>query len=165
MALDKRQILWFGSIALVAIVGFFLVRIVFEPSETDARAFLYKLLRADGQVHALGADGVVIPLAAAQVSRIDAAQCLPDRADVGHRGRYELRVARRFICRYAVVTPEAARFGTVLRATREPPGGPAESAAPGSLVDPSRYRVGSFRLSPVGRSEAEGLLGSGLMGE
>lgn len=164
MAWDKRQIMWFGPIALIAILGFFLIRLVFEPSEKDARNFLYKLMRADGRVHALGTDGLLIPLDAARISRIDAARCLPDSNDVRNRGRYDLKVARRFVCRYTVVTPEEARFETVLRADWEPPGGPAESAVPGSLVDPSRYRVGYFKLSPVGQREAQALLVSAPAG-
>lgn len=167
MALEKRQILWFGSIALVAIAGYFVIGMVFEPSDDDARAFLRKLSVADGRMHARGGDGSVIPLDAARIVRIDAAQCLPDRNEARHSGRYGLKVAQRFVCRYTVVTPEGAHFETVLRANWEPPGGAAEKpipGIPGSLVDPSRYRVGYFRLSPVGLREAEALLGIATTG-
>lgn len=156
---EKWPIMWFGVIALIAIVGFLVMRAVFEPSEIEARAFLRKLLLADGQVHALGADGSVIPLDAARITSVDAAQCLPDRNDAGFAGRYGPKFARRFVWRYTVVTAENARFETALRADRVPPGGPAERPVPRSLVDPSRYREGYFILSPVGLREAESILG------
>jgi hypothetical protein len=157
--LKKKQIMWFGALALIAIVGFLLVRTFFEPSEIEARAFLRKLLLADGRVHALAADGSVIRLDAARIIRVDAARCLPDRNEARFSVRHNLNVASRFVCRYTVVTPEEARFETVLRANRVPPGGLAERPVPGSLVDPSRYRVGYFTLLPVGLSETKALLG------
>ncbi|MDP2409674.1 MAG: hypothetical protein Q8M26_05240 [Pseudolabrys sp.] len=163
--MGRKPIIWFGSIGLIAIAGYFLIGMVFEPSENDARAFLQKLLRADGRVHARGADGAVIRLDAARIVRIDAARCRPDRDDARYRGRYNQIVAHRFVCRYTVVTSGDARFETVLRANRVPPGGPAEKSVPGSLVDPSRYREGYFILSPVGLKEAEALLGSAATGD
>jgi hypothetical protein len=62
------------------------------------------------------------------------------------------------------VTPENARFETVLRGPRAA-GGPAERAIPGSLFDPSRYREGYFILSSVGMSETEALLGIATTGD
>ena len=156
---ENRPIMWFGAIALIAIVGFFVTRAIFEPSEIETRAFLRKLLLAEGRVHALGVDGSMIPLDAARIVGVDAAWCAPDRNETRYGGRYDLKIASRFVCRYTVVTDEDARFETVLRANRVPPGGPAERPVPGSLVDPSRYRVGYFILSPVGLSETEALLG------
>jgi hypothetical protein len=155
---ENRPIMWFGAIALIAIVGFFLMRIVFEPSEIETRAFLRTLLLAEGRVHALGADGSVIRLDAARIIRVDAAKCAPDRNEVLYGGRHVLKIASRFVCRYTVVTAENARFETVLRADRVPPGGPAERPIPGSPFDPSRYREGSFILSSVGLGETESLL-------
>jgi hypothetical protein len=131
---ENRPIMWFGTIAGIAIVGFFLMRIFFEPSEIETRAFLRKLLLAEGRVHALGADGSVIRLDAARIIRVDAAKCAPDRNEVLYGGRHVLKIASRFVCRYTVFTAENARFETVLRADRVPPGGVCRKAHPGIAV-------------------------------
>lgn len=156
--MERGAIRRYGAIALVALAGAYLFIAATDPSEQDARAFVQKLLLA-GEVNARGTDGAVVPLAGADVARVAEASCHPDR-DAAGRGRRWSPVNRSFLCRYVVVASDGAPFEVMLRAVREPRGGPVDAPGLSPLVDPERYRVGSFRLVPIGRSEVESLLGT-----
>jgi hypothetical protein len=158
VALGRGAMLGYGAAGLVLLIGAVLFIRATDPSEQDARAFVQKLLLA-GEVNARGADGAVITLAGTEVARVAEASCRPDLDAAGH-GRRWSPVNRSFLCRYAVVASDDAPFEVMLRAVREPRGGPADAPGLSPLVDPERYRVGSFRLVPIGRSEAESLLGT-----
>jgi hypothetical protein len=148
-----------GAVALV------LLRTAFGPSEVETRAFLQRILQSDGRIWARGVDGGLEPFEAERLAAVEDARCGrdPDRND--SRGRYTVSVPSHHVCRYTLVTTDGARYATVLRANRVPAGGPAEAPVPGlSLVDPSRYRVGAFLLSPVGQREAEVLLPPSMTG-
>lgn len=148
-------------VVAVVVIGTVLMRAGLAPSETDARAFLQRLLAADGAVAARSPDGTITRLERSRIAAVETAACTGDPNERRGGGRTGMRAApRNFICRYRVATPEAERFEAVLRADRVPAGGPAEAPTPGMpLVDPGRYRVGSFLVRPLGQSEAVRLLG------
>lgn len=156
----RRRMLWYGALGVVVVAGLVLYRLAFVPSETEVRAFLQAVLRADGRVSARGADGVAVPLEAARIAGVEAADCAVAPGASGTRGRNMVDTSPPMVCRYTVVTGEGERFTAVLRAQRQARGGPAEAAVPGSLVDPARYRVGAFVLRPVGVGDVDAFLGA-----
>src|SRR5690606_27253292 len=127
----------------IIIAVIFMIRMSFAPSETDARAFMQRALTWGGTINATDTSGRITDLEVSRigVGGVHAAQC--SAAPNAGGGRFQ-GGSRSFICQYELTTLDGEPYRTALRADFQPADGPADTASPGGLVDPGRYRVGNF---------------------
>lgn len=148
----KPQVL-FGIACAVGIVAITMFRMTLAPSETDARAFLRQALTWSSAIYAVDISGSVVdlPSTAVSLSAVTDVKCTADGDEIA---------ASQYICQYWFLTADGETYRTALRANFQPTDGLAQQAIPGGspLVDPARYRVGNFLLTPLGQAETVQLL-------